>query len=298
MRKFIRNIIAYFGYDFIKIPRKLLFAKDYLVTLGNYPLLIPSKNPLAYTYRTQADFSTEITSIAQAVFEKYPNASFIDAGANVGDTLIRLKSVNKNIGIICIEGDAFSFSYLQKNSSQFEKVHLFNCFLGEKEQSLTVVMDKAGWNNTIIPSTTGDRQLQLVTLDNLLSKEISAETDIKFIKIDTEGFDTIILRGATQLLTKHKPVIYFEYNRDNMSKINEDGLTTLLSMANYGYTTALFFDDRGRYMLNTPLTDVALITQLHNYADGKNALIYYYNICLVHGNDKDVADKIIALNKQ
>jgi hypothetical protein len=79
---------------------------------------------------------------------------------------------------------------------------------------------------------------------------------------------------------------------DNMKAINENGLNTILGLADLGYENALFFDDRGRYILTTTLNNKELIESLTNYADGKNGLIYYYNLCLFHAEDSDLASKI------
>jgi hypothetical protein len=49
------------------------------------------------------------------------------------------------------------------------------------------------------------------------------------LKVDCEGFDTIIIRGATGLLVAEMHRHYsFEYNKTNMEAIVEDGLGTLL----------------------------------------------------------------------
>jgi len=292
MKKIVNNIIAYFGYGIVKIQKKRIIKKDCIVNVGNYNLKLPSTNPLVYTYKTNKKHSSEIGRITDVLLQKYPSLFYVDIGANVGDTLLLVKSIDRDINAICIEGDETSFRYLKENSTNFKNVFLFNSFLGESNITVNATIDKVGWNNTIIPDTDGDETISLVTLDSLVSQQFNADILVKFIKIDTEGFDTIIIRGALNIIKKNNPVIYFEYNRSNMSPIKEDGLGTLLSMSRLGYTKVLFFDDEGRYLLQTELTEKKLITELHNYCDG-SGLISYLNICLISKEDEDLVDEII-----
>ena len=291
MRKLIRKLAGYFGYDFVKVPATPLLKKDKQLQVGKFNLVVPSINPLIYTYSTQKDFASEIARIASCIRKKYPAMQVVDVGANIGDTMAILKGVD-DIPVISIEGDAFSFSYLEKNSRQFKNVHLVNQYLGEKAGELQVNLDKAGWNTTLVPDSRATNKVDLKTLDEVLASQFPGFTNIKLLKIDTEGFDTIILRGADNLLRTARPLIYLEYNRDNMQAIKEDGLSTILQLRQKGYNRILFFDDRGRYILTTDLANTELISQLHRYADGKNGLIYYYNLCIVPQGDEDIAAEI------
>jgi FkbM family methyltransferase len=298
MKKTIRRFFQYFGYDIIKVPRSSFLKKDKIVKVGKFYLTIPKNNPLQYTYIEQKDFSSEVLRLAEHVHEKYPDLIFLDVGANIGDTAAMVKSA-KDIPIISIEGDEFSFSYLQKNVQQFNKIQTFNYYLGDKEESMNVDLQKKGWNTTIIPDNKSETKIEIITLDTFLSTHFTTVeiNKIKLFKIDTEGFDTIIIRGAQNFIKQTKPVIYFEYNRDNMSAIKEDGLTSIFALKEIGYDKIIFYDDKGKFILGTDITNKEIISDLHNYANGKNSLIYYYNICMFHANDNDLAQKVISTEK-
>lgn len=292
MKKFIRHILGYFGYDIIKVVPTSFLKKEQPVRVGNYTITLPVQNPLIKTYSTQKDFASEIGRLTGYVLNKYPDLIFVDIGANTGDTIATVKSV-QDVPILAVEGDEFSFSYLKRNAAQFSNVHLVQQFLGEKTGTISVDLQKKGWNTTIIPNA-GNEKVTIKTLDTVLQESSLSKPAMKLLKIDTEGFDTLIIRGASELIRETRPVIYFEYNRDNMEAIHENGLQTLLDLSGEGYERILFFDDRGRFVLSGSLSNRELIQDLHDYADGKNGLIYYYNICLVHGSDADLAESIIA----
>ncbi|HEY4064285.1 MAG TPA: FkbM family methyltransferase [Puia sp.] len=292
MKKAIRKLLGYFGYDFVKIAPTPFIKKEHKVQVGNFLLVMPAINPLIYVYRKKKDFAFEIGRIMLAVLQKYPQLRFIDVGANVGDTAALIKSL-KDIPVLGIEGDPFTFSYLQRNAGLFGDIRIFNNYLDEKDQAQRIAFDKEGWNTTLLPGEANGQQVEFVTLDTLLKKNVPDRQLYKLLKIDTEGYDTKILRGSFAFIEEVKPVIYIEYNRDNMDAIKEDGLSTLLQMERFGYNKVLFYDDRGRFILSTTLASRPLITDLHDYADGKNGLIYYYNICLFHSDDNDIAEYLI-----
>jgi FkbM family methyltransferase len=298
MKKAIRKLLNYIGYDIVKVVPTPL-KKEVVIQVGKFQITLPATNPLIITYTEQKEFASEISRLVSYVYEKYSNLTFLDVGANTGDTVAIVKSA-KDIPVISVEGDEFSFSYLKRNVSQFKNVTIFNSFLGEKKDVITADLQKKGWNTTIVPGSGSGNKIEINTLDSLLATNFQpAEIGtIKLFKIDTEGFDTKIIRGALDYIRTTKPVIYFEYNRDNMQAINEDGISTIWQLEKLGYKKILFYDDRGRFMLGTDISDKDIILHMHNYADGKNGLIYYYNICLFHEDDTDTALKTIDAENQ
>src|ERR1700743_1541123 len=112
MKKFIRKVLGYFGYDFIKVMPTPL-KKDMIVQVGKFELTFPSFNPLIRTYNSQPEFASEIGRLTSSVLGKYPELIFLDVGANAGDTVARVKTV-ANIPVVSIEGDDISFTYLSK----------------------------------------------------------------------------------------------------------------------------------------------------------------------------------------
>jgi FkbM family methyltransferase len=291
MRKFIRKLIGYLGYDFIKVTPTPI-KKEKTIQVGKFKLIFPKFNPLIQTYSAQPSFASEISRLTLAVLKKYPGLIFLDVGANAGDTVARVKSI-ADIPIICIEGDDVSYSYLERNVRQFNQVKTIKQFLGEKDGQIKADLDKKGWNTTIIPSETSNQNIQIMALDNVLKNQGLLNENLKLFKVDTEGFDTIIIRGSRNYIRTVRPVIYLEYNWDNMNAIGENGYDTIVGLREEGYNKILFFDDRGKYILTTGLDNTGLLKSLSDYADGKTGLIYYYNLCLVHQEDDDLAESIV-----
>jgi FkbM family methyltransferase len=290
MRKVIRKLLNRFGYEIVKTDDWYISktGKKNLVQLGKYSVSMPGNNTLSRTYALYPDFNRIIGRLAASIAKKYPEMTAIDIGANVGDTIAIIKSFVE-VPVIGIEGDEVTFSFLKKNAQQFSNVSIVNSFLGDKKQEVKVDLESSGANTTVIPSDSGSNVIAFKTLDEVLNEGFHDRV-VKMIKLDIEGFDTIVLRGAFEILKKDHPALFFEYNRDAMKAINEDGLSTILSFTNYGYNKIAFFDYHGRLLLVTTLTNKKEISYLHEYAIGKNNLLGYYDICIFHQQDDDLAD--------
>jgi len=294
MRQMIRNVLNKVGYDIVKVNvhSDSKAHKISRVKVGKFFVDMPGNNMQISNYKYEPEANSQLGRLSACIAKKYPSLTVIDIGANVGDTIAIIKSAIE-LPVIGIEGDDIAYRFLEKNTAQFKNITLIKEFLGEKKETMHVSLEKSGWNTTIVPSEQSGQVVTLKTLDEVLEEHHLASSTLKLLKIDTEGFDTIIIRGANGLLEKQKPVVYFEYNRSNMDAIKEDGLSTLFSLEKFGYHSVIFFDNKGRYVLTADIKDRNLIRQLHNYSDEKKSGIAYYDICLFHESDSEIAKQFI-----
>ena len=74
-----------------------------------------------------------------------------------------------------------------------------------------------------------------------------------------------------------------------MNAIGEDGLSTLLSLKNYGYHKIHIYDCINNLIMVTTLENTDTLQQLHKYAHKQKSMIPYFDICVFHQNDNDLA---------
>lgn len=294
MRKLIRDFLKRFGYDIIKtgIPYIPKTRGEGLVIVGKYHILMPGNNAQLGNYKIYPDLNSQLGRLAATIYKKYPGMTVIDVGANVGDTIAVLKSVI-DVPVIAVEGDEVCCKYLEKNTKQFKNINIIKKFLGDKSQIADVNIEHSGWNTTIIPGGTGNQQITFSTLDEAIDTAGLQELQLKLLKVDVEGFDTIVLRGAAGIIEKHKPVLFFEYNRKNMKAIHEEGLSTILSFERSGYDKIVFFDHKGSLVLATDMKNTEVITYMHNYISSDKNLLAYYDICIFHSSDTALAGEFL-----
>ena len=293
MRKLIRSFINTLGYDVVKTNKWTEKSKKKaIVRVGNYDILMPPNNLQIHNYKNIPNLNIDLAKLAKTIATKYSNLCVIDVGANVGDTIAVIKS-EIDIPIIAIEGDNTSYQFLEINSKKFNQITVINSFLGETQSEINVNIEKKGWNNTLVPDANAATKITLQTLDSILLVNGLQTRNNKLLKIDTEGFDTIILRGCKKLLEQNKPVVYFEFNAENMKAIGEDGIKTLLGMKTFGYASVLIFDGLSNLIVSTTLHDKALLVQLNNYIHNDSALVRFYDICVFHEEDFDLVEQFL-----
>ncbi|MEZ0610039.1 FkbM family methyltransferase [Fibrella sp. WM1] len=143
----------------------------------------------------------------------------IDVGANIGEYARYALSINNSAHIHCFEPVSSTFQKLSKNLINTSAI-LNNVGLSDQrtEASINVYGETWGINSLY---ALGERvadlapprleSIQLSTLDRYVAE--AGLTTIDFLKIDVEGHELNVLRGATRTLAnKQIHAIQFEYN--------------------------------------------------------------------------------------
>lgn len=126
----------------------------------------------------------------------------IDVGSHVGlwtkDLAKRFKKV------LCFEPVQEFRDCWDKNIDATNTV-LFPYALGEKNGTISMEMNPENTGNTHIDPKSTNGEIDMWKLDDILDI-----TEISFIKIDVEGYEINVLKGAKETILKYKPVIVIE----------------------------------------------------------------------------------------
>lgn len=171
------------------------------------------------------NFAADEMKIFHALTKKYYGVNdsdgyFLDLGANIGTTGIYfLKKLTPNLKLFAVEPDAENFKLLRVNlilNDMETRTTLVNCGLGEKFDTLTMYRNlKNPAANSVIHKFNEDspaETIQIAPLDYLLAESKIAPEEVKYIWIDTEGFEPQVLFGAKNLLAKINAPIFMECN--------------------------------------------------------------------------------------
>ena len=149
-----------------------------------------------------------------------PNATVFDVGANIGaHTLHLAAAVGPGGKVVAFEPTAYAFGKLQTNVSLNpelrQRIDLRQVFLTDRETQTIPGSIYSSW-----PLESGEGRhaghlgrleqtdgARAVTLD-----QVAAERNltVDFIKIDVDGFECRVLRGAQTILNEHRPTILLE----------------------------------------------------------------------------------------
>lgn len=124
---------------------------------------------------------------------------FIDVGANIGSYSI-LAGTCKNVEIIAFEPAPKTFFWLQKNikiNALENKVTAMNYGLAEKKKKIKFSANLDILNHAL---TDDEKNLPFLEIDVLKLDDVLKDKCPTVIKLDAEGYETNILKGATNIL--------------------------------------------------------------------------------------------------
>lgn len=132
-----------------------------------------------------------------------------DIGAFIGDhTIFYSNAVGEKGKVYAFEPSKEAFECLDYNLNYKPNTFVYNMALGNTKGfvSTNEVEDNAGMNFI----TESEKGVILDTLDNFV--ENNNITQIDFIKIDVEGYELEVLKGAEKSINKFKPTLLIELN--------------------------------------------------------------------------------------
>jgi FkbM family methyltransferase len=138
-----------------------------------------------------------------------PNKVFVDVGAHIGSTIAAVLRLDASIAVIAVEAMPDKVAALR---SHFPSIVVHQCAAGERAATASFYVDlrRSGYSSLSsknAPATDSVKAIdvQVSTLDELIS---AANVDV--IKIDVEGAELGVIRGAKRLIERCRPVVMFE----------------------------------------------------------------------------------------
>jgi FkbM family methyltransferase len=191
--------------------------------LGNSALLklsVPKYNYKIYCPANKDDF-INATIREEDILEQFrpkEGDTVVDIGAHIGRySLISSKRVGQNGKVVAIEADPAVFDVLNKNIklNSLTNVTILNYAVFSKETKIKLFVpgDESDFTiyNTVMTDRSGNADVKYVeveanTLDNILQQNGINPEDVNWVKIDVEGAEYEVLRGATNVLSKSNDI--------------------------------------------------------------------------------------------
>lgn len=167
---------------------------------------------------------------------------FIDVGANLGlYSLVASRLVGPSGRVLAIEPFKTTFARLERNVGLNGAINVTAVHAGISDQNETVTLTmheddsrislhRAG---TAADNCADGESVEAYTLDRVLSDHGFERVD--FIKVDVEGAEELVLRGAAQSLRQWRPMILFEINRKATELMELDVHSPYSSLVALGY---------------------------------------------------------------
>ena len=148
---------------------------------------------------------------------------FLDLGANIGTTGIYFtKKIAPNLKLLAFEPDPENFKLLRTNlilNDAEENSVAENFGLGEVEDEMKMyhLASNPGGSGVYANLIEGQENLpaetiKIIPLDEYFAEKNLSAKDVKYIWIDTEGFEPQVLFGMKNILAENPAPIFMEFN--------------------------------------------------------------------------------------
>jgi FkbM family methyltransferase len=259
--------------------------------LDGYKLLMPISHKLPIYRKKYPDYSSNLGRIAREITLMSPGATAIDIGANIGDSVAIIRH-QCFMPILCIEGNEHFLEVLKRNVAVFGGgVQVFGGYVAMETGAIEATASSVDGSAHLRRVTgTGLPPISAKSLQDII-REFPDFRRPRLVKVDTDGFDAAILRGALAMLCENRPVVFFEYDPFFLSANGDSGLSLLNQLRGIGYSKALVYDNFGDYILSVDSDDLPKWRDLDAYFSGRRG-DRYMDVCLFADDDVALHDQI------
>ncbi|MDP2361291.1 MAG: FkbM family methyltransferase [bacterium] len=177
-----------------------------------------------------------------------PGDCFIDAGANIGwYSLLLARHLPAGVRGLAFEPDPDTFALLEENLRGNGAVAVAAKRLALSDEAgrrtLYRYADKNTGRNSLLPiNTHGQVEIEAARLDETIRREGLDPVRIRFLKVDVEGYEPMVLRGMGELLGR-VPLILSEYSPRYMRRGGLDPALYLDLLYGAGYEAWTFAEE-------------------------------------------------------
>lgn len=261
-----------------------LIDPDVCVRIGQRRLWMKFSHPLPFLLSRHKYYDSLVPRLAAALRPAGEELRVIDVGANVGDTTSLLLD-RVPARVLAIEPDADYFQFLLKNTAGLANVTCVRAALTD--------IDDGGQDEVVLTKVGGTAfmaQAGGLTLDSLLAAH-GAFAGAQLLKVDTDGFDYKVLKGARGFLTAAKPAIFFELSPEHFEKVGHEKPAEVFEfLAGLGYATFAFYDNEGCLMFSGGPADQRFFEEAIRYARSKD---HYYDVLAFHARAGGLAGRFL-----
>lgn len=172
-----------------------------------------------------------------------PDSNVVEVGAHIGLHTVPLSKIVHQGLVVCFEPQRILFQMLCANCALNSRtnVHGYNCAVSASGGTLEVAstdyavrwnygafsLDRGFDTEGRFPGRTATESITCFRLDE--APMIGRLDAISLLKIDVEGFEAEVLKGAAGVLSRHRPMIFIENNKE------EKGDLLIALLREYGY---------------------------------------------------------------
>jgi FkbM family methyltransferase len=222
-------------------------TNDVITVLSDYGPLLVHRNDthigktILETGYWEKDEIKFLASLIEQLYQNFEKFIIIDVGANIGTYTVALSRIfGDKASIYSFEAQRIIFQILAGNCAinSLKNVYTFNNVVSDEHLQLV----KFNTHNYTNPINFGGLEIEkALNSDNVPENNVVPESAysiqldkldldlVALMKIDIEGMELRAILGAENVISKYRPVIFYEYFKTDNAKI-------LKILSKYNYT--------------------------------------------------------------
>ena len=187
-----------------------------------------SENYLSFQvfWKGTAYYEPLTTMVLQELLQ--PDTTFVDVGANIGFFSLVTLLTNPRIKVIAFEPNPKNFRILNENiaANGFKNIQCELLAISDEIGTATLYLNTSDMSASLLPDfqvefnpATNAIQTPTTTLDRYFENHDRSSRLV--LKIDVEGHEVALLRGARQMLHDHEPDVILEVLKPYPDEANE-----------------------------------------------------------------------------
>lgn len=168
-----------------------------------------------------------------------PGDTVLDVGANIGLTALRMSAAVGAGRVYAFEPDPQNYQDCLNHvrANRVQNVELCKCALGAEEGTASIHQAAARnrgciWVDKV--GVAGPSSVQVTTADQFCER--NGLSRVNLIKIDTEGNELAVLKGARGIIEKWKPRLFVEVDENNLQRAGDSSGALWGFLADAGYS--------------------------------------------------------------
>jgi FkbM family methyltransferase len=252
-RRAIEMLVSRFGYRLVyngvyndRVNDRVI----YYAHVNGHPFACVKDTIIANTLLRGGMWDPNMLKLVKHSLANSSSRIIVEAGANIGATMLPIASVLPDVQFEAFEPVPFFFDLLSRNinSLYLKNVAAHNIALSDandQKLSLDCELGTAG-AYMMFGHVIDNVSASTITLDDAL-----AGKDAAFVKIDVDGYEMKVLKGAEMLLRRCQPLVFLEFCLPLIQKMGENPLDELNFLRECGLEWYQVYNDRGKWLEET-----------------------------------------------
>jgi FkbM family methyltransferase len=256
--------------------------------VGGRRIVLPLSHDLPLYLAEFPRYGENLVDLVDVVVREKGPCGLVDIGANVGDTIIAVRS-RVDVPALAIEGDELYARLLARNVASVPDVEIELAYVASSLTAGPVRAVRATGTAALVPSDAASPVVTRPLTEIIESHPTFSAPGV--VKIDTDGADAAIVVANAEWFARVRPIVFLEYAFDLAARIGDhEPWRAFAELALAGYEKAIVYVNTGELLLEASASDERLWRDLARH----RASPAYFDVAVFPAGDNQLFERAIG----